>query len=145
MNKILFSDQGNDPVKKQGSILNYDELDTDMEVFFEAEDSKIKLGRIVDLFVEGDEETEEEYVVGCLIEDDEFQYERYEENDDNIWAVEIQENSGVTNPVVTVEKKPRKELPNIFAKRSEETSSYAKFPDWDILPPDQFINPRIKN
>jgi hypothetical protein len=34
---------------------------------------------------------------------------------------------------------------NLFKGRTEaETASPAKFPDWDIVPPNQFINPRIK-
>ena len=40
------------------------------------------------------------------------------------------------------EKKP---LPNIFQGREElkAEEGNAKFPAWDILPPDQIINPRL--
>ncbi len=40
------------------------------------------------------------------------------------------------------EKKP---LPNIFQGREDpqHAAGHAKFPDWDILPPDQIINPRL--
>jgi len=34
--------------------------------------------------------------------------------------------------------------PNIFQGRTESERGNAKFPDWDIVPPNQFINPRIK-
>jgi hypothetical protein len=34
--------------------------------------------------------------------------------------------------------------PNIFQGRTEAEKGNAKFPDWDIVPPNQFINPRIK-
>jgi len=34
--------------------------------------------------------------------------------------------------------------PNLFQGRTESESGNAKFPDWDIIPPNQFINPRIK-
>jgi hypothetical protein len=34
--------------------------------------------------------------------------------------------------------------PNLFQGRTESGKGSAKFPDWDIVPPNQFINPRIK-
>lgn len=34
--------------------------------------------------------------------------------------------------------------PNIFQGRTEPEKGNAKFPEWDILPPNQIINPRIK-
>lgn len=34
--------------------------------------------------------------------------------------------------------------PNLFQGRTESELGTAKFPDWDIIPPTQFINPRIK-
>lgn len=34
--------------------------------------------------------------------------------------------------------------PNLFQGRTEAEKGNAKFPDWDIVPPGQFINPRIK-
>jgi len=34
--------------------------------------------------------------------------------------------------------------PNLFQGRTESDLGNAKFPDWDIIPPNQFINPRIK-
>ena len=34
--------------------------------------------------------------------------------------------------------------PNLFHGRTEAEKGNAKFPDWDIVPPNQFINPRIK-
>jgi hypothetical protein len=34
--------------------------------------------------------------------------------------------------------------PNIFQGRTAPEAGNAKFPDWDIVPPNQFINPRIK-
>jgi hypothetical protein len=33
---------------------------------------------------------------------------------------------------------------NLFQGRTEAEKGNAKFPDWDIVPPNQFINPRIK-
>ena len=33
---------------------------------------------------------------------------------------------------------------NLFQGRTEAETGNAKFPDWDIIPPNQFINPRIK-
>ncbi|WP_276378472.1 hypothetical protein [Flavobacterium sp. H4147] len=42
-------------------------------------------------------------------------------------------------------KKETKIKPNLFQGRTEAELQNAKFPDWDIVPPTQFINPRIKN
>jgi hypothetical protein len=33
---------------------------------------------------------------------------------------------------------------NLFQGRTESEKGNAKFPDWDIVPPNQFINPRVK-
>lgn len=42
-------------------------------------------------------------------------------------------------------KKEIKIKTNLFQGRTEAALENAKFPDWDIVPPSQFINPRIKN
>jgi len=34
--------------------------------------------------------------------------------------------------------------PNLFQGNTEAKIGAAKFPEWDIVPPSQFINPRIK-
>jgi hypothetical protein len=34
--------------------------------------------------------------------------------------------------------------PNVFKGRTEAQNDASLFPDWDIVPPGQFINPRIK-
>ncbi|MBN9298448.1 MAG: hypothetical protein J0I41_15695 [Filimonas sp.] len=34
--------------------------------------------------------------------------------------------------------------PNLFQGRIEAETNNAAFPDWDIIPPNQFINPRTK-
>jgi hypothetical protein len=42
---------------------------------------------------------------------------------------------------------PAKEVsrkPNLFRGRTEAEKGNATFPGWDIVPPTQFINPRIK-
>jgi hypothetical protein len=46
-----------------------------------------------------------------------------------------------------INHEPKKEItvkPNLFQGRTELDNGNAKFPDWDIVPPNQFINPRIK-
>lgn len=46
-----------------------------------------------------------------------------------------------------IESKIKKEnpvKPNLFQGRTDAETQNAKFPDWDIVPPNQFINPRIK-
>ncbi|MDH2205897.1 MULTISPECIES: hypothetical protein [Empedobacter] len=47
--------------------------------------------------------------------------------------IEQKKESSVTNP-----------KPNLFQGRTEAEKGNSKFPDWDIVPPNQFINPRIK-
>lgn len=34
--------------------------------------------------------------------------------------------------------------PNLFQGRTEAETKGSEFPEWDIVPPNQFINPRIK-
>lgn len=41
-------------------------------------------------------------------------------------------------------KKETPVKPNLFQGRTEAGADNAKFPAWDIVPPYQFINPRIK-
>ncbi|MFA8434082.1 MAG: hypothetical protein ACEPOZ_06155 [Marinifilaceae bacterium] len=36
-------------------------------------------------------------------------------------------------------------MPNLFEGITDPEIDGAKFPDWDIVPPNQFINPRIKD
>lgn len=35
-------------------------------------------------------------------------------------------------------------IPNLFQGRTEPQNNTATFPAWDILPPNQIINPRLK-
>lgn len=42
-------------------------------------------------------------------------------------------------------QKKTKTLPNLFKGRTSAEIQNAKFPDWDIVPPHQIINPRRKN
>jgi hypothetical protein len=35
--------------------------------------------------------------------------------------------------------------PNLFQGRTETEKGNSKFPGWDIVPPNQLINPRIKS
>jgi hypothetical protein len=41
-------------------------------------------------------------------------------------------------------EKEKKPMPNLFQGRTEVEKKDTKFPDWDIVPPNQFINPRIR-
>lgn len=51
-------------------------------------------------------------------------------------------NNSETNKNSKQQQTPR---PNLFQGRTEGEKQNAKFSDWDILPPHQFINPRIKS
>lgn len=46
--------------------------------------------------------------------------------------------------VDNISKKENQVKPNLFQGRTEAETKNAKFPDWDIVPPNQFINPRVK-
>lgn len=49
------------------------------------------------------------------------------------------------NPEENKNPKPvQLQRPNIFQGKTKGKKENAKFSDWDILPPHQFINPRIK-
>ena len=41
-------------------------------------------------------------------------------------------------------KKENAIKPNLFQGNTQGGIDTAKFPEWDIVPPNQFINPRIK-
>lgn len=41
-------------------------------------------------------------------------------------------------------KKENTRRPNLFQGNTDTETGAAKFPEWDIVPPNQFINPRIK-
>jgi hypothetical protein len=53
----------------------------------------------------------------------------------------ISDNSKMNNHEILNE---RIEKPNLFNGRPDFEINSATFPSWDILPPNQFINPRIK-
>ncbi|HEX7755655.1 MAG TPA: hypothetical protein VF421_09940 [Niabella sp.] len=46
--------------------------------------------------------------------------------------------------IINVDEKEKQASPNLFQGRTEAEVNNAKFPDWDIVPPNQFINPRVK-
>lgn len=46
-----------------------------------------------------------------------------------------------TSKINTIENTVK---PNLFLGRTETETKGAKFPDWDIVPSNPFINPRIK-
>lgn len=41
-------------------------------------------------------------------------------------------------------KKDTQAKPNLFQGRTDAENQNSVFPDWDIIPPSQIINPRIK-
>lgn len=53
-------------------------------------------------------------------------------------------NSHKAESANNVSKKESTVKVNLFQGRTEAENGSAKFPDWDIVPPTQFINPRIK-
>lgn len=56
----------------------------------------------------------------------------------------LENNEMESNTTTTVDEGQQSMRPNLFQGRTDTEIENAKFPDWDILPPNQFINPRIK-
>lgn len=53
------------------------------------------------------------------------------------------DNTSIKNSNSSDTKYEVKKAENIFKGNYSNDVKYAEFPDWDILPPTQFINPRI--
>lgn len=144
MSKILFGSQPSNN-KKQGKEIDYTDLHVGMEVYFEDDESQIILGEITEIFKEGDINTESEYTVGCVINTEYNTFSRYIEDGDKLWSVIVNQESKNLEEQTSVQKNAQKNIPNIFSNQRNTENGYSKFPNWDILPLDQFINPRIKN
>jgi hypothetical protein len=56
----------------------------------------------------------------------------------------LEGNSEETENSTTPIKIEQPVRPNLFQGRTEREADSSKYPDWDIVPPNQFINPRIK-
>jgi len=130
----------------KGEQIQYSQLKVGINIVFEDENGQNLSGQITELFTVNDEETDLEFISGCLVKAAHGEeYKLFEENEEKIWLL----NTGLkqkTEEVVLKEenKIERKPAPNLFKGRTEAEKSNAKFPDWDIVPPNQFINPRIK-
>lgn len=145
MSKILFGNESSTSSKKLGNQIEYATIKKGDQVYIMDDNSEIIIGEVVDLYYEGLQTDGTEEIVGCIIQT-EFsgQVARYKQDGDIIWAVVPEDKGGSNADIKTVVATKKIDLPNIFAGRSESNISYSKFPEWDILPPDQFINPRIK-
>lgn len=56
----------------------------------------------------------------------------------------LENNQMESNATTSVDEAQKSRRPNLFQGRTDAEIENAKFPDWDILPPNQFINPRMK-
>ncbi|WP_433863034.1 hypothetical protein [Sphingobacterium thalpophilum] len=56
----------------------------------------------------------------------------------------LENNQMESNATTSVDEAQQSRRPNLFQGRTDAEIENAKFPDWDILPPNQFINPRMK-
>lgn len=56
----------------------------------------------------------------------------------------FENNSAIVENNYNDTNKKKSATPNLFQGREEAEEGNANFPDWDIVPPDQFINPRVK-
>jgi hypothetical protein len=64
--------------------------------------------------------------------------------DENKMKIILGDNSEHSQNINHEAKKENSVKPNLFQGGTEAEKGNAKFPEWDIVPPNQFINPRIK-
>lgn len=138
MGKIMFQENASDEFPK-GKELQYKELALDMQVYFKNEKGESASGRVSKLFTNENEEGK--WIIGCeIISQQGDEITLLEEDNVRIWLVSpLSEEQPVENP-----SQEEETLPNLFQANPESINGKAQFPDWDIVPPNQFINPRIK-
>lgn len=145
MSKILFSKQTSNEISR-GKEIQYSKLKLGKIIVFEDEKGQNISGQITKLYTNQYEETGLEFISGCLVKtNDGDEYELFEEYGEKIWLINIDNNQ--KNEEVFLKERVRVDrspAPNLFNGRTEAEKGNAKFPDWDIIPPNQFINPRIK-
>ena len=147
MTKILFNQDSSAEYLSKGELLRYSAIKTGMDIVFEDRENGLLSGTIIQLFTDKDDESELEVIIGCLIDGSDGQkYECRIDEDDKMWALldpmTLSSEPGIDKEEKLIERKP---APNLFQGRIEAEKGPSKFPDWDITPPNQFINPRIKN
>lgn len=145
MSKILFNQEPSNTILK-GEEIQYSQLKVGINIVFEDENGQNISGQITELYTNNDEETDLEFISGCLVKaSDGEEYELFEENEEKIWVLKTDNKQKTEEAMLKEENKiERKPAPNLFQGRTEAEKGNAKFPDWDIVPPNQFINPRIK-
>jgi len=148
MGKIIM-ETDNTPEYRKGKLLKYSELEPNMKVIFDFEKNLYK-GVISELH-----SNEDKIVFGCLIklEEESPELEDVEvnitvEDESTIWEMVVNETNNKKPEQKEIIEEPQikaaKILPNIFQGRTDSQSEVSNFPDWDIVPPNQIINPRIK-
>lgn len=65
------------------------------------------------------------------------------ENDEELAQNESRSDDSISSNNIKVPK-PKSKSVNIFMSSAESNTPNSSFPDWDILPANQFINPRIQ-
>ena len=145
MSKILFNQEPSNAILK-GEQIQYSQLKVGIKIVFEDENGQNLSGQINELYTDNDEETDIEFISGCLVKaTDGEEYELFEEDEEKIWLLNTGLKQKTEDVVLKEENKiERKPAPNLFQGRTEAEKGNTKFPDWDIVPPNQFINPRIK-
>lgn len=149
-NKIIFNDDTNNLIL--GEKISFDSLHEGMTISFYDDDEKLIFADVVELCFATDEKNK---IIGCFAEsNDGTSYELYEENEVLIYSTSFKnqnsdflkqtEIEGVLIPKDEKENSLKRQIPNIFSNRLESEIDNSKFPEWDILPPNQFINPRLK-
>jgi len=155
--EIFASKQNLEKVKRP---ISFSSLQEGMTIFFYDEEQNLIKGKVDELYVSEDNSNR---IIGCSATvSDGTQYYIYEESGDEIFSDEKpnSENKIPSQPIKVESKSepkkilmptnndkpvaPKKEVHNLFQGRTESEKGNAKFPDWDIVPPNQFINPRVK-
>lgn len=167
INKILFQDNNSE---QQGLVqINFSNLNLGMDIVFRPKNYNENIkGSVSEIFTKNNSQD----IIGCLAISDTGEWLTLYEEDEVLLYIanntKIQESMKVPNtdsekvipPIPQIYNKSnipsevqtnnenshqnKNVLPNLFAGREFVNHENAKFPEWSIIPPNQFINPRIK-
>jgi len=128
-NKILF--EGNEDRPLKSGAIPYSQLKVGLRIIFQNEEDAYIPAQVADLYTD---EEDENRIIGCAVADSQgTMYALYEEDGTVLFTAGA-----------AIEPDPESEPENYFIERTEAEQDNSKYPEWDILPPNQFLNPRVK-
>lgn len=147
-NRILFAENGGDINK--GDEIQFASIKEQMQIVFTDEEGKSIIGVVSQIYTDTENDNE---TIGCEVKtNNNDAYDLFFKDGDKVYnPIKVPASISITpnemKEKATVErevKNPVVQKSNLFQGRTELDGGLAKFPDWDIVPPDQFINPRLK-